>query len=86
VISRRKQLDAVASGRDAETKFRVAGRDVSREEFQEAQVAKHPKKQRRYLEEDVTWKGGLVQRRAAEAQLQAEEEEVCYTCLCGSTQ
>jgi hypothetical protein len=75
-MCRRKQVDAAASGRDAETKFRVGGRDVSKEEFQQAQIAKQPKRQPRYLEEDVTWKGGLVQRRAAEAQTQAEEEEV----------
>lgn len=76
---RRKQIDAVASGRDAEAAFRVGGRVVSKEEFQEAQNARQPKKQPKFIEEDVTWKGGLVQRRAAENQQNAQQEEVRYT-------
>lgn len=76
VLYRRKQLDAVASGRDAEAAYRVQGRVVSKEEFKEAQNSRQPKKQPKYIEEEVSWKRGLVQRKAAESQHQAQEEEV----------
>lgn len=75
-------MDAVASGRDAEAAYRVQGRVVSKEEFKEAQNSKQTKKQPKYIEEDVSWKSGLVQRKAAEAQHLAQEQEVRHISNC----
>lgn len=74
---REQQIDPVAAGRDAEAAFRVGGKKVSREEFRAAQEALQPKRQPKYLEEEVSWKGGLAQRRAAEAAHHRQQAEVC---------
>jgi len=70
-------MDPLQSGRGAVSTFRLDGKIVSKEQFEEAMAAKQPKRHPKYLEEDVEWKGGLAQRRTAEAQQAALEREVC---------
>jgi hypothetical protein len=82
---RQRLVDPVAAGRDTEVAFRVGGRKVTRDEFKAAQEAQQPKRQPKYLEGDVTWKGGLAQRRAAEQAQAAMHSEVlarpCMPCM-----
>jgi hypothetical protein len=70
-------MDPSISGRGAASTFRLNGRVVSREEYEEAQAAQQRKKRPpRYVEEDVEWKSGLAQKRAAERQQEALAREV----------
>eukprot|EP00892_Ulva_mutabilis_P003192 jgi/Ulvmu1/12874/UM098_0062.1 len=69
------EMDPSKSGRGAVSTFRLDGTIVSKEQYEEAMAARQPKRHPKYLEEDVEWKGGLAQRRAAEAQKQALEQE-----------
>lgn len=70
-------MDPEKSGRGASSTFRLNGKIVSKEEYETAMAAKYPARQKRFLEEDVEWKAGLAQRRAAEEHEQALQREVC---------
>lgn len=74
-------MDPSKSGRGASSTFRVNGRIVSKEDYGVAMAAKQPRRQPKFLEEDVEWKGGLAQRRATEAAQQALQREVCSVDL-----
>lgn len=69
-------MDPSKSGRGASSTFRLNGRIVSKEEYEDAMAAKQPQRQPKFLEQDVEWKGGLVQRRETEAAQQALQREV----------
>lgn len=74
------EMDAKESGRGAQAQFRLDGRVVTQAEYEAAQDAKFNAKKRRpkYVEEEVAWKGGLAQMRAAAAAQAAEAAEVRF--------
>lgn len=74
------EMDAKESGRGAQAQFRLDGRVVTQAEYEAAQNAKFNATKRRpkYVEEEVAWKGGLAQMRAAAAAQAAEAAEVRF--------
>jgi hypothetical protein len=73
-------MDASVSGRGADVRFRLEGKLVSRAEYtagKEKQLAAK-RRQPKYLEEDVEWKGGLAQERDRAAAAEEMVREVCF--------
>lgn len=71
-------MDTKESGRGAAATFRHGGKVVSQEAFEAAKAAEAAAKRRqpRYLEEEVAWKGGLAQQHAAAEAQEAMAAEV----------
>jgi hypothetical protein len=71
-------MDAAVSGRGAQAQFRHGGKVVSQEAFEAAHAAEAAAKRRqpKFLEEEVAWKGGLAQKRAAAEAAAAMAAEV----------
>lgn len=88
LLRRIMDMSAEQSGRGAAAVHRVDGRIVSKEEYQAANSKKADAKKRqpKFLEEEVEWKRGLAQQRAAEAEAEALKREVRFSVLlCGGS-
>lgn len=71
-------MSAEQSGRGAAVVHRVDGRIVTKDEYAAThqQRADAKKRQPKFIEQEVEWKRGLAQQRAAEAEAAAQKREV----------